>query len=151
MHTKNTKHFGRSPDKFLLTSDIYSLQKWAQKQYLCSQQNSGWTMYCKWWGYKGGTHTKTEAERLLGLYPRDMLPEVHVSLFGIIPKREEGKWRLLFYLPQMVAAWTIAHKLRHKRCKVLAVISQPLSSTERSIHANLGHNLAYYKLRESLI
>lgn len=49
----------------------------------------------------------------------------------------------------MVAVRTIAHKLRHKRCKVLAVISQPLSSTEKSIHANLGHNLAYYKLRES--
>ena len=36
-----------------------------------------------------------EAGRLLGPFPRDALPEVHVSPFGVIPKSEEGKWRLI--------------------------------------------------------
>ena len=36
-----------------------------------------------------------EAGRLLGPVPRNTLPEVHVSPFGVIPKSEEGKWRLI--------------------------------------------------------
>ena len=40
-------------------------------------------------------HGEREAGRLLGPFRRSLFPEVHVSPFGVIPKSEPGKWRLI--------------------------------------------------------
>ena len=39
-----------------------------------------------------------EARRLLGPLERSRFPQVHVSPFGVIPKSEPGKWRLILDL-----------------------------------------------------
>ena len=39
-----------------------------------------------------------ESGRVLGPFRRDLMPEVHVSPFGVIPKSEPGKWRLIVNL-----------------------------------------------------
>ena len=39
-----------------------------------------------------------EAQRVLGPFKRSLFPEVHVSPFGVIPKAESGKWRLILDL-----------------------------------------------------
>ena len=36
-----------------------------------------------------------EGGRVLGPFRKDLMPEVHVSPFGVIPKSEPGKWRLI--------------------------------------------------------
>ena len=36
-----------------------------------------------------------EGSRVLGPFRKDLMPEVHVSPFGVIPKSEPGKWRLI--------------------------------------------------------
>ena len=39
-----------------------------------------------------------EAQRVLGPFKRSLFPEVHVSPFGVIPKADPGKWRLILDL-----------------------------------------------------
>ena len=39
-----------------------------------------------------------EAKRVLGPYVKSHFPYVHVSPFGVIPKSEPGKWRLILDL-----------------------------------------------------
>ena len=39
-----------------------------------------------------------EAKRVLGPFKRSLFPEVHVSPFGVIPKADPGKWRLILDL-----------------------------------------------------
>ena len=39
-----------------------------------------------------------EAGRLLGPFDHQMFPEVHVSRFGVIPKVDPGKWKLILDL-----------------------------------------------------
>ena len=39
-----------------------------------------------------------EAQRVLGPFKRSLFPEVHVSPFGVIPKADPGKWRLILNL-----------------------------------------------------
>ena len=41
---------------------------------------------------------EVEAGRVLGPFRREEVPSVHVSPFGVIPKRELGKWRLILNL-----------------------------------------------------
>ena len=38
------------------------------------------------------------AGRVLGPFPSDFLPNVHISRFGVIPKKSPGKWRLIIDL-----------------------------------------------------
>ena len=45
--------------------------------------------------YIGG---ECAAKRLLGPFDRSRFPHVHVSPFGVIPKSEPGKWRLILDL-----------------------------------------------------
>ena len=40
-------------------------------------------------------HKEREAGRLLGPFKPSAFPEVHVNPFGVIPKSEPGKWRLI--------------------------------------------------------
>ena len=42
--------------------------------------------------------TECEKKRLLGPLPRDEYPHVQISPFGVIPKSEPGKWRLIIDL-----------------------------------------------------
>ena len=40
--------------------------------------------------------TETEAGNILGPFPRDIAPRVHINRFGAIPKKHQpGKWRLI--------------------------------------------------------
>ena len=39
-----------------------------------------------------------EAQRVLGPFKHSLFPEVHVSPFGVIPKADPGKWRLILDL-----------------------------------------------------
>ena len=39
-----------------------------------------------------------EAQRVLGPFKRSLFPEVHVSPFGVIPKADPRKWRLILDL-----------------------------------------------------
>ena len=39
-----------------------------------------------------------EVQRVLGPFKRSLFPEVHVSPFGVIPKTDPGKWRLILDL-----------------------------------------------------
>ena len=42
--------------------------------------------------------TEYQARRLLGPMERNRFPQVHISLLGVIPKSEPGKWRLIVHL-----------------------------------------------------
>ena len=42
--------------------------------------------------------SECEAKRLLGPFERSKYPQVHISPFGVIPKSEPGKWRLILDL-----------------------------------------------------
>ena len=39
-----------------------------------------------------------EAQRVLGPFKHSLFQEVHVSPFGVIPKADPGKWRLILDL-----------------------------------------------------
>ena len=43
-------------------------------------------------------------EELLGPYDRSRFPYVHISPFGVIPKSEPGKWRLILDLSSPVGS-----------------------------------------------
>ena len=87
-----------------------------------------------------------EARRLLGPLDRSKFPQVHVSPFGVIPKSEPGKWRLILDLSSP-SNNSVNDGIDKELCSLSYISIDDIAA--RVMHKGRGALMAKFDLREA--